>query len=193
MIYDFKEIFIKVNQECKSSISNNDLKFLLIHSMTYSIRGKYMNSKGQTLPAFTNEQAIIDFMTDSLKVANVKVSAHILILQDGTRIIFGTKKDVMYHAGRGRFERYHSGLNKKSLGIELARNYDNDQHEQYTDNQYRSLAEYCSQYSDLGFSDITYHYITAPDRKTDPENFDVSRFESCYYDSFPDPNESFQC
>ncbi|MEI9966134.1 MAG: N-acetylmuramoyl-L-alanine amidase [Candidatus Moraniibacteriota bacterium] len=98
------------------------------------------------------------------------VSAHYLIGRDGTIYRLVEEKNVSYHAGESRVPDGRTNVNDFSIGIELI---NNDKGDEYTDAQYAAVralvADIKKRYSIkyvLGHDDI------APDRKSDPWNFD---------------------
>jgi hypothetical protein len=100
------------------------------------------------------------------------VSAHYLIGRDGAVYRLVAEENVSYHAGVSKVPDGRTNVNDFSIGIELV----NTTTGKYTDDQYEALKallaslkkKYDIKYI-LGHSDI------APDRKTDPWNFDWKR------------------
>jgi hypothetical protein len=104
-----------------------------------------------------------------------QVSPHYLIDRKGQAYRLVSDKNIAYHAGEGKTPDGRENVNDFSIGIELM----NDENDQYTEEQYNSLLslvdaliiQYHPKYI-LGHSQI------APDRKTDPWNFDWDKFNA---------------
>ncbi|MGO1461747.1 MAG: 1,6-anhydro-N-acetylmuramyl-L-alanine amidase AmpD [Marinobacter sp.] len=100
-------------------------------------------------------------------IADMRVSAHALILRDGTLVQFVSFLERAWHAGRSCF-RGMDECNDFSIGIELEGADDIP----YTPEQYRSLANVaaiiCSAWPAVTSDRITGHCDIAPGRKTDP-------------------------
>lgn len=100
-----------------------------------------------------------------------RVSAHYLIDREGTVYQLVNEENISYHAGKTEWQG-RQAINKYSLGIELI----NHTEDRYTEAQYRSL--------ELLLQDIerrhtirflVAHGEIAPERRSDPWNFDWSR------------------
>lgn len=99
------------------------------------------------------------------------VSPHYLIARDGTVFRMVDENDVAHHAGKSAMKDGRVGVNAFSIGVELI----NSTTDYPTKTQYESLIELVKDIKTrhkieyiVGHSDI------APDRKTDPWNFDFS-------------------
>lgn len=104
-------------------------------------------------------------------IADLRVSAHVLIRRDGECVQFVPFQARAWHAGRSCWcdeGRWRHALNDFSIGIEL----EGDEVSPYTSIQYDRLAEVTAvllgTYPRLGESRITGHARVAPLRKTDP-------------------------
>lgn len=119
---------------------------------------------------------IEDFFTNTLNpaqhpyfetIADMRVSAHVLIRRDGSMIQFVSLLDRAWHAGRSCFQGVEE-CNDYSIGIELEGADDIP----YSPEQYRALAELSAvislAWSDISSDRITGHCDIAPGRKTDP-------------------------
>jgi hypothetical protein len=102
------------------------------------------------------------------------VGAHYIIDREGEIIQLIEDKNIAYHAGVSLLPDGRTQVNEVSIGIEIVANYDDG----YTHKQYEAVNELLdflkSRYSIkyiLGHSEI------APDRKTDPWNFDWERID----------------
>jgi AmpD protein len=94
----------------------------------------------------------------------LKVSAHFLILRDGTLLQFVPTQERAWHAGLSVFEG-RSGCNDFSIGIELEGTDDLPFEQQ----QYQSLTTLCSVLlQHFPIRHIVGHNEIAPGRKTDP-------------------------
>jgi AmpD protein len=101
------------------------------------------------------------------QIADIKVSAHLLIRRDGELIQYVPFGQRAWHAGRSCFEEREQ-CNDFSIGIELEGTDD----QPYTDDQYRVLSETIGsivlEYPAITKDRITGHCDIAPGRKTDP-------------------------
>ncbi len=108
------------------------------------------------------------------------VSPHYIIARDGTIYRLVRDGDIAYQAGKSRLPDGKTDVNAVSIGIEII----NTPHDSPTAAQYKSLAslvkwlesKYPVRYV-LGHKDI------APGRKTDPWNFDWTKFRSMIKES----------
>lgn len=110
-------------------------------------------------------------------IAEMRVSAHLLIRRDGSLIQFVPFQRRAWHAGESRYED-RGACNDFSIGIELEGADDVP----YTDIQYQHLAqvsrEIMSTYPEITRDRITGHSDIAPERKSDPgPAFDWQRFQ----------------
>jgi N-acetyl-anhydromuramoyl-L-alanine amidase len=104
-------------------------------------------------------------------IANLRVSAHLLIRRDGERVQFVAFDERAWHAGRSRWcdgSWPRHALNDFSVGIEL----EGDEATPYTLPQYLALAgtihTLCDAYPALDERRITSHARVSPLRKVDP-------------------------
>lgn len=109
-------------------------------------------------------------------IANLKVSAHLLIRRDGEVVQFVPFHWRAWHAGQSNFAG-RVNCNDFSIGIELEGTDDDD----FESIQYQKLAEitHClmSAYPCIGAKTIVGHSDIAPGRKTDPgPHFDWPRY-----------------
>ena len=105
-------------------------------------------------------------------IAELKVSAHLLIERDGRLVQFVNFNDRAWHAGQSLYDG-RKRCNDFSIGIELEGTDD----QPYTPVQYQQLAEVTkallAAYPAMTQERITGHQHIAPGRKTDPgEAFD---------------------
>ncbi|MDO9153848.1 MAG: N-acetylmuramoyl-L-alanine amidase [Paludibacter sp.] len=101
------------------------------------------------------------------------VSPHYLIGRDGTIYLMVDEKNIAFHAGKSRLPDGNSAVNSCSLGIELVNSFD----ESPTQEQIQSLIYLVSDIqSRYKIRYILRHSDIAPDRKTDPWNFDWEGF-----------------
>ena len=113
-----------------------------------------------------------------LDVAQLRVSAHVLVRRDGCLRQYVGFARRAWHAGRSQY-RGREACNDFSIGIEL----EGTDHTPYTDAQYESLAALVSgllaAYPSLSPQHITGHSDIAPGRKTDPgPAFDWARWHA---------------
>jgi AmpD protein len=101
------------------------------------------------------------------EIADMRVSAHVLIRRDGALIQFVPFARRAWHAGSSTF-RGRSCCNDFSIGIEL----EGEDEVPYADAQYTGLAcvidALCEAYPTLDARSIAGHCDIAPGRKTDP-------------------------
>lgn len=110
-------------------------------------------------------------------IAELRVSAHLLIERDGRLVQFVNFNDRAWHAGQSLYDG-RKRCNDFSIGIELEGTDD----QPYTPVQYQQLAEVTkallAAYPQMSQERITGHQHIAPGRKTDPgEAFDWAYFK----------------
>lgn len=101
------------------------------------------------------------------EVAALRVSAHLLVRRDGSRVQFVSFDRRAWHAGRSHWCG-RDACNDFSIGIEL----EGTDHLPYSAAQYRALTETVrvlrSRYPTIGADAVVGHADIAPGRKTDP-------------------------
>jgi N-acetyl-anhydromuramoyl-L-alanine amidase len=101
------------------------------------------------------------------EIADLRVSAHLLLRRSGDIVQFVGFNERAWHAGKSSF-RGREACNDFSIGIELEGSDDIP----YEPTQYRSLAgcvrALCAAYPTLSVSRVVGHSDIAPGRKTDP-------------------------
>jgi len=104
------------------------------------------------------------------EIADLKVSAHLLIKRDGQTMQFVNFDDRAWHAGESNFCGKQN-CNDFSIGIELEGTDDID----YTDEQYSQLIQVTQllmkSYPEIKSERICGHKDIAPQRKTDPGSY----------------------
>jgi len=106
-----------------------------------------------------------------------QVAAHYLVDRQGIIYQMVTDEDIAYHAGTSRMPDGRTDVNNFSVGIELIYT----KTETPTETQYQTLAQlvkYLEQEHDIPSENILGQNQIAPDRKTDPWNFDWQYFYS---------------
>lgn len=140
----------------KRTVENRNITAIIVHS-TYNSDsgGKYD----------------IDLIIKQF--SHYRVSSHYVIGRDGIIYRLVKEKDVAFHAGKSQLPNGQTGLNSRSIGIELM----TSKEEAPTEQQIKSLTilindikkrykiEYILRHSDI-----------APNRKTDPWNMDWDGF-----------------
>jgi AmpD protein len=102
------------------------------------------------------------------------VAAHYLIDREGQIYQLVRDRDIAYHAGQSQVPDGRTSVNKFSLGIELM----NTKEDEYTKKQYYSLNQLLNYLEDqYSIKYILGHDDIAPDRKTDPWNFDWDKID----------------
>ena len=116
---------------------------------------------------------LVDGVLEQFKTYGV--ASHYLIARDGTVIRFVKDADVAYHAGKGTMPDGRTGINRFSIGIEI----NNTKTVGPNEAQYDALAKLVRHLQAkhpithiLGHSDI------APERKTDPWQFDRNELDA---------------
>ncbi len=105
------------------------------------------------------------------------VAAHYLIDRDGTVYQTAPEEAIAYHAGVSQMPDGRTNVNNFSIGIEAISHKDNT----LTEEQYISLAglvKHLKEKYRVPDENIVGHSDIAPDRKTDPWNFDWEYFRS---------------
>lgn len=102
------------------------------------------------------------------------VSPHYLIDRDGVVYQLVKDADIAYHAGVSRVPDGRNNVNDFSIGIEIL----NTKTDEYTDAEYasaRQLISFLKNKYDIKY--VLGHDDIAPERKTDPWNFDWKRLK----------------
>jgi len=140
----------------KRTVLNRNITAIIVHS-TYN--------------SFGDEKYDIDLIIKQF--SRYRVSSHYVIGRDGLIYRLVKEKDVAFHAGKSQLPNGQTGLNSRSIGIELM----TSKEEAPTEQQIKSLTilvndikkrykiEYILRHSDI-----------APNRKTDPWNMDWEGF-----------------
>jgi hypothetical protein len=102
------------------------------------------------------------------------VAPHFVVDRAGTVWRTVAENDVAWHAGRSRMPDGRTGVNAFSLGIEVMTTKDDHP----TDAQYAALRALLALLRErYPIRHVVGHAAIAPDRKTDPWNFDFTRLE----------------
>ncbi len=97
------------------------------------------------------------------------VAPHYVVDRKGNIFQLVEDKNISYHAGVSKMPDGRTNVNGFSIGIELI----NSKDDKYTDAQYQSLSELIAILKKRhGVKYVVGHDDIAPDRKTDPWNFD---------------------
>ncbi len=105
------------------------------------------------------------------------VAAHYLITRDGVLYRTALDEAIAYHAGDSEMPDGRRDVNNFSIGIELV----NTKTESPTESQYQSLTQlvkHLQEQYNIPSENIIGHKDIAPERKTDPWNFDWEYFRS---------------
>lgn len=151
----------------------SDIELLVIHNISLP-------------PGEFGSSDIVRFFCNSLdcsshpfysEIADLKVSAHLLIDRTGAITQFVPFDRRAWHAGESNYCG-RTSCNDFSIGIEL----EGTDTEPFTDGQYSSLASVTklllTTYKKMSYDQIVGHSDIAPGRKTDPgECFDWDRFK----------------
>jgi len=153
--------------------SGADISLLVIHNISLppgQFGGKYVEKFFLGKLNIADDESFRD-------IANLKVSAHLVIKRDGQVLQFVNFNDRAWHAGVSNFAG-RENCNDFSIGIELEGTDDID----YTDHQYRQLSLITKllmiAYPKIARDRICGHCDIAPTRKTDPgASFDWKRYK----------------
>ena len=152
----------------------SDISLLVIHNISLP-PGQF--GGGHVAELFTNT---LDPNTHPYfaEIANLKVSAHLLIDREGVVIQFVPFDQRAWHAGVSAFAG-RPACNDFSIGIEL----EGTDTDPYTHLQYECLVKITqcliAEYPALSSERVAGHRDIAPDRKTDPgPAFDWARFKA---------------
>lgn len=105
--------------------------------------------------------------------SNYKVSSHYLIGRDGDIYRLVNEENIAFHAGKSRLPDGTNNINEHSIGIELVTSFT----ETPTEIQIKSLIELVNDIKNRhNIKYILRHSDIAPERKTDPWNFDWEAF-----------------
>ena len=146
------------------------LSLIVIHSMSLP-EGGYGN--GYCRDLFTGK---LDYNAHPsfASLRGLRVSAHLLILRDGSIQQFVPFSEVAWHAGQSSYKG-RSGCNAFSIGIEL----EGSKEDEFEKTQYEKLAAVCNalcRVYRIDKTNIVGHNDISPRRKTDPWNFNWERF-----------------
>ncbi|WP_299177996.1 1,6-anhydro-N-acetylmuramyl-L-alanine amidase AmpD [uncultured Neptuniibacter sp.] len=149
-----------------------DISLLVIHNISLP-PGCY--GGGYIARFFQNELPVEDHPF-FCEVAEMKVSAHLLIERSGHVVQFVPLTERAWHAGVSCFKG-REACNDFSIGIEM----EGSDHDPYTDAQYDSLIAFTKRiqalYPEITKDRIVGHSDIAPGRKTDPgPAFDWARY-----------------
>ena len=145
----------KINFGYKAS-NNRVISNIIIHSVYNNLGG---------------EKFDIDLIIKQF--SKYKVSSHYVINRDGQIFLLVDESNIAFHAGKSILPNGKSNINNTSIGIELINSVD----EVPTENQINSLILLVKDIKKR--HNIIYvlrHSDIAPDRKTDPWNFDWDFF-----------------
>lgn len=140
----------------KRTVENRNITAIIVHS-TY-------NSDG-------GEKYDINLIIKQFSY--YRVSSHYVIGRDGIIYRLVKEKDVAFHAGKSQLPNGQTGLNSRSIGIELM----TSKEEAPTEQQIKSLTVLVNNIKKrYKIEYILRHSDIAPDRKTDPWNMDWDGF-----------------
>ena len=159
---------------CNERPPGADINLLVIHNISLpagQFGGPYIR---QLFTNCLNPDAHETFAD----IADLQVSAHLLIARDGTITQFVPFHYRAWHAGVSEWQG-RAGCNDFSIGIEL----EGTDEQPYEDQQYQALSEVTrlliEAYPNLTSETITGHSDIAPGRKTDPGSaFNWDRYRS---------------
>ncbi len=126
--------------------------------------------------AFNNsggDQYDIDLVIKQFRI--YKVSSHYIIGRDGNIYLLVNEENTAFHAGKSRLPDGTGDVNDRSIGIEIITSFT----ESPTEIQMHSLKELVNDIRrryDIKY--ILRHSDIAPERKTDPWNFDWEAFSA---------------
>ncbi len=152
---------------------NVDIDLLVIHNISLP-PGEYGSSCVDRFFCNRLEAKAHPFFEE---IAELRVSAHLLINREGQLTQYVPFNNRAWHAGESLFCG-RENCNDFSIGIEL----EGSDFEKFTDSQYRSLSSVTrvllQTYSSMSVENIVGHCDIAPGRKTDPgPQFDWDRYK----------------
>lgn len=159
-------------------VSGNDIDLLVIHNISLP-PAQFSNGY---IEAFFQNRLPVGEHPYFIEIADLTVSAHLLVTRDGRVIQFVNFNDRAWHAGVSCFEG-RDNCNDFSIGIEM----EGSDELPYTYQQYRTLADVTSSlfdaYPKITRRSIVGHVDIAPGRKTDPgDSFNWLYFEQLLND-----------
>ena len=152
---------------------DNDISLLVIHNISLP-PGKFAGNYVEDFFTGQLDSSIHPFFE---QIADLKVSAHLLIKRNGQIVQFVNLNERAWHAGESDFEG-RENCNDYSVGIELEGSDDIE----FTEKQYEQLIKVSKQimqaYPKIGPNRICGHSDISPQRKTDPGPcFDWQRYQ----------------
>ena len=105
--------------------------------------------------------------------AKYKVTQHFLIAREGVIYQMVTEKDIAYHAGVSRLHDGSTGINSRSIGIEIITSFDEAPSALQMDASVK-LVKYLKEKYQVKY--VLRHSDIAPGRKTDPWNMNWKEF-----------------
>lgn len=142
---------------------STDIELLVIHNISLP-PGEFGSS---SIKQFFCNELDCDAHPFYQEIADLKVSAHLLIDREGRLTQFVPFSMRAWHAGESSFCA-RSNCNDFSIGIEM----EGTDFEPFTDSQYSSLVDVTrlllGAYPKMSIDKIVGHSDIAPDRKTDP-------------------------
>jgi AmpD protein len=152
------------------------------HSKTVNIQSKLVSfgfsapNKPRTIDTIVLHSSYDAIGTDSYSVSGViaewkdaGVAPHYLIARDGQIYRLVKDENIAYHAGVSKVPDGRTNVNDFSIGIEIL----NTKTDTYTDAQYISVKKLIASLKEqYAIKYILGHDDIAPDRKSDPWNFD---------------------
>jgi AmpD protein len=139
---------------------NKDISMIVIHNISLPPN----NFNNDYIEHFFLNKLDIDAHPYFKTIANLKVSAHLLIKRDGSILQFVSFDKRAWHAGKSSFNGKNN-CNDFSIGIEL----EGSDNIPYEIHQYKSLNKVIKLLkSKYVINDIVGHSDISPDRKTDP-------------------------
>lgn len=161
------------SNNCDKRPIGTKIDTIIIHCISLP-KGEYSNNN--IIDLFQNNLDIKKDKSFEL-IANLKVSAHILIRRNGDIIQFVPLNLRAWHAGKSEYND-RTNFNDFSIGIELEGTVDS----KFEEKQYCSLIEIISEiktcYPKILDDNILGHSMIAPERKNDPgKYFDWKRIK----------------
>ncbi len=152
-----------VSPNCDERPFGAEIDLVVIHGISLP-PGRF---GGPWIDALFTNTLTVDAHPYFKQVADLRVSAHLLIHRDGETVQYVPFHQRAWHAGRSCFAG-RQNCNDFAIGIEL----EGADHIPYTDNQYACLSAVImtlmSAYPAITPERITGHAQVAPGRKTDP-------------------------
>lgn len=157
----------------------NTKQFQMLHCLSIHRSRSCLLQDGTKHVAFESESEALMFLKDPVNFGAPKVSYNEVIRYSGDLVIFVDSNNSAWHAGASSVPyKGYKYLNRRSIGIALLRNANKPPEDQYTYEQYETLAHRILTYNpEFPLVDnLVLHRDASPERRTDPDHFNFDMF-----------------